>query len=194
MLGISRNFPKRNFSAIKDLELTLGILKPDLTQHPFNLNLVREMIVENNFLVIRSKIIKMDRRKAEEFYAEHRGKFFFNRLVSFMTSGPCQPLILAKENSIQSWRELMGPTKVFKSRFSDPESIRGRFGLTDTRNSSHGSDSVITAEQEMKFFFPEFSPTQFYAAESRDFCHGNYEFDAESFVHKKISLHSTNLG
>merc|ERR1711976_1016628 len=56
----------------------------------------------------------------------------------------------------------MGPTKVFKTRYDQPDSIRGKFGLTDTRNSSHGSDSEETARAEINFFFPEFNIDEFY--------------------------------
>jgi len=186
--SVSRAF--RPFSikaADKPLELTLGILKPDLAQHRQNLQQVRELIVENNFIVVRSKMIKLNRARAEQFYAEHRGRFFFNRLVTFMSSGPCQPLILAKVNAIQSWRDLMGPTKVFQSRYSHPESIRGRYGLTDTRNSSHGSDSTITAKQEMEFFFPEFDAEEFYLKEEALLRRGDLTFDPDLFIHKPNS-------
>merc|ERR1719436_2238191 len=115
------------------------------------------MILASGFLVVRSRLTCLTRSAAEQFYAEHRGKFFYNRLVTFMSSGPCQPLILAGQDAISRWRELMGPTKVFRTRFSHPESVRGRFGLTDTRNVSHGSDSEETARAEISFFFPEFS-------------------------------------
>merc|ERR1719341_1140319 len=87
------------------------------------------MIIENNFLVVRSKILNLPRSRAEQFYAEHKEKFFYTRLVTFMSSGPCQPLILARQQAITGWRELMGPTKVFKTRYSHPDSIRGRFEL-----------------------------------------------------------------
>ena len=80
----------------------------------------------------------------------------------------------------------MGPTKVFKTRYSDPETIRGQFGLTDTRNSTHGSDSDATARKEMAFFFPDFDPEQFFreispklSLEATD-----VEFDEDKFVHK----------
>ena len=56
----------------------------------------------------------------------------------------------------------MGPTKVFKTRYEQPDTIRGLFGITDTRNSSHGSDSEETARQEIQFFFPEFDFDDFY--------------------------------
>ena len=108
------------------------------------------MILDNNFLVVRSSQMTLSKKRAGDFYEEHRGKFFYNRLVTYMSSGPAQALILAKEGAIEGWRELMGPTKVFKTRFDKPESIRGQFGLSDTRNCSHGSDSKQSAEKEMK--------------------------------------------
>lgn len=54
-------------------------------------------------------------------------------------SGPMRAYILAREDAIHHWRELMGPTKVFRARYTSPASIRGQFGLTDTRNTTHGS-------------------------------------------------------
>ena len=145
------------------LSLTLAVLKPDLVLHPMHLAAVRNAIVENKFWVVRSNLLTLGRDQAEAFYAEHKGKFFHQRLVEHMTSGPCQPLILAKVNAIQDWRRLMGPTKVFQARctdctccffkpsdrFSQPSSLRGQFGLTDTRNCCHGSDSEDTARREM---------------------------------------------
>lgn len=65
--------------------------------------------------------------------------------------------ILAKEEAIKDWRTLLGPTKVFQTIFSHPETIRGQFGLTDTRNAGHGSDSETSAVKEINFFFPEYS-------------------------------------
>lgn len=81
----------------------------------------------------------MDDETAGNFYEEHRKKFFHGRLVSFMSSGPVEVLILAKNNAIADWRALLGPTKVYKTVISHPDSIRGMFGLTDTRNVGHGS-------------------------------------------------------
>ncbi len=61
------------------------------------------------------------------------------RLVDFMSATPVQGMILAHPNAIRSWRGMMGPTKPPKAQFTDPDSIRGLYGLTDTRNSTHGS-------------------------------------------------------
>ena len=84
-------------TATSPLQLTLAILKPDLVQHPLNLARVRNMIIENKLLVVRSKILNLPRFRAEQLYTEHKEKFFYTRLVTYMSSGPCQPLILARE-------------------------------------------------------------------------------------------------
>ncbi|XP_072906329.1 nucleoside diphosphate kinase 6-like [Hemitrygon akajei] len=57
-----------------------------------------------------------------------------------MASGPMRAYILAQHDAVTRWRQLMGPTRVFRARFSAPYSIRGHLGLTDTRNTTHGSD------------------------------------------------------
>lgn len=74
----------------------------------------------------------------------------------FPNSGPIEVLILAGDNVITKWRTLLGPTKVYRAIYTHPNSIRGKFGLSDTRNACHGSDSMASAEREIKFFFPDF--------------------------------------
>ncbi|PNF28065.1 Nucleoside diphosphate kinase 6 [Cryptotermes secundus] len=101
---------------------------------------IRETILSSGFYVVQRKSTIMTEEVAAEFYAEHRNKFFYNRLVTLMRSGPSEVHILARQNAIKVWRSLMGPTKVYHAQFTAPESIRGRFGLTDTRNATHGSD------------------------------------------------------
>lgn len=76
----------------------------------------------------------------------------------------------------------MGPTKVFKTIFTHPDSIRGQFGLTDTRNGTHGSDSPETAQREIKFFFPEFDMDS-WLEEEPHFRLSNVEFDSKRTIH-----------
>ncbi|KAI7691660.1 hypothetical protein SSS_03378 [Sarcoptes scabiei] len=96
-----------------------------------------------------------------------------------MTSGHSIVYILAQYNAVTRWRQLIGPTKVFKyQRFiiefnrsmknffsrtilEEPKTIRGSYGLTDTRNAAHGSDSSLNALKEIKFFFPQFQIDSF---------------------------------
>lgn len=73
------------------------------------------------------------------------GKFFYNRLVDFMCVSPIHCMILAHPNAIRYWREIMGPTKPPKAQFIAPDTVRGMYGLTDTRNSSHGSGMLAAA-------------------------------------------------
>ncbi|XP_044758569.1 nucleoside diphosphate kinase 6 isoform X2 [Coccinella septempunctata] len=124
---------------MKNLELTLAIIKPHLVKNPVALNAVRKKILDANFKVVKSKRRKLTLDNAEIFYQEHANKFFYNRLVTSMTSGPSETYVLARENAIQHWRQLMGPTKVYKAQFDQPYSIRGQFGLSDTRNAAHGA-------------------------------------------------------
>ncbi|KAH7646054.1 nucleoside diphosphate kinase 6-like [Dermatophagoides farinae] len=121
-----------NFNDDQRLELTLAIIKPHICKDPSCLQEIRSIIFENGFLFLKSTQIHLTRMQAESFYEEHKGKFFFERLVSLMNS-------------------------VFKTRLEQPGTIRGIFGITDTRNATHGSDSPETARREIEFFFPSFS-------------------------------------
>ncbi|XP_039286108.1 nucleoside diphosphate kinase 6 isoform X2 [Nilaparvata lugens] len=140
------------------LELTFVILKPHVLKVPFVSKEIKDIILKNGFLIIRSKEKTLSPIDLQRFYGEHEKKFFYNRLISFMSSGPIEALILARENAILKWRELMGPTRVFEAQFSAPDTIRGKYGLTDTRNATHGSDSTESAQREMSILFPDFDP------------------------------------
>ncbi|RZF31966.1 hypothetical protein LSTR_LSTR012436 [Laodelphax striatellus] len=142
------------------LELTFVVLKPHVVKVPSISKEIKNIIIRNGFLVIRSKEKILNPNDLQMFYGEHKNKFFYNRLISFMSSGPIEAYVLARENAIHKWRELMGPTRVFEAQFSAPDTIRGKFGLTDTRNATHGSDSTESARREMSILFPDFDPIQ----------------------------------
>ncbi|KAK3608595.1 hypothetical protein CHS0354_042587 [Potamilus streckersoni] len=170
-------------STLKPLQLTLAILKPDIVAQPHIVRQIKNVILRHGFYFVRSKLLTLTRAKAEEFYKEHDGKFFHNRLVSFMSSGPISVHILARENAIAEWRKLMGPTKVLRTIYENPECIRGQFGLTDTRNSTHGSDSPEKAKCEINFFFSEFDIQVWEINEAPLFSNRKVEFDPVKGVH-----------
>ncbi|NXL14370.1 NDK6 kinase, partial [Setophaga kirtlandii] len=147
------------------LQLTLALLKPDAVAHPLVCEAVHAAILRHRFLIVRAKEVRCGAEQSRRFYREHAGRFFYQRLVEFMASGPMWAYILAHENAVPLWRSLMGPTKVFRARHSDPDSIRGAYGLTDTRNTTHGSDSPASASREIAFFFPEFDEQRWYEQE-----------------------------
>ncbi|XP_012287646.1 nucleoside diphosphate kinase 6 isoform X2 [Orussus abietinus] len=101
----------------------------------------------------------------------------------FELCGPSDIHILAGHNAIVRWRMLMGPTKVYQAQYNAPETIRGIFGLSDTRNATHGSDSPDSAEKEIKIFFKDFDTRQWIENEEIFFNLGRLKFDPSSFVH-----------
>ena len=109
--------------------------------------------LENHGLKIAAaKIIHLSREKAEEFYAEHKDRPFFNELVQFMTSGPIMVMALSGEKAIQKNREVMGATDPKEAL---PKTIRAEFGENVGENAVHGSDSAASAERELRLFFQE---------------------------------------
>ncbi|XP_069485579.1 nucleoside diphosphate kinase 6 [Ambystoma mexicanum] len=165
------------------LQLTLAVIKPDAVAHPIISEAVHDKILDNQFMIIRSKILHWTRGDSQNFYKEHSGRFFYRRLVEFMSSGPIKAYILAHEDAIRLWRDLMGPTKVFRARYTVPDSIRGTYGLTDTRNTTHGSDSPESASREMAFFFPEFNESCWYEQEEPYFRSGPVLYDQKRLIH-----------
>ncbi|RNA30715.1 nucleoside diphosphate kinase 6-like [Brachionus plicatilis] len=167
------------------LQLTLAIFKPDISLNERAVSEIRKIILKDNYLFVRTKFHKMTLEKAKEFYKVHEKKFFYNRLVYSMSSGPIWCHILARENAIKEWRKLMGPTKVFKTIYDEPQSLRGNYGVTDTRNTLHGSDSDENARTEIDFFFEDFDINKWYANEEKLFRDPkNLMFDEKCVEHK----------
>ncbi|CAF1389572.1 unnamed protein product [Didymodactylos carnosus] len=137
------------------VERTLAIIKPDAIE---NANEIEDMILKNGFTILQKRRIILSAEQCSDFYSEHYGKKFFPSLVAFMTSGPILALILARENAILSWRELIGPTNSTQARESHPDRfriyVRALFGTNEQKNAVHGSDSAVSAEREIRFFFP----------------------------------------
>ncbi|XP_012263301.2 nucleoside diphosphate kinase 6-like [Athalia rosae] len=167
----------------QSLQLTLAILKPHVVKSPFALQSIRDLIIDEGFKVVRSRRTIIKPMEAELFYADHKKKFFYNRLLTFMCSGPSDIHILAAKDAILKWRRLMGPTKVYHAQFDAPDSIRGKYGLSDTRNATHGSDSPESAAHEIGIFFKDFSTEQWYESEEIFYNLGMIKFDPLAFVH-----------
>lgn len=131
------------------MERTLGIIKPDGVAR----NLIGEVLlrVEKAGLKIAAlKMLKLDKPKAEGFYAVHRERPFFSDLVRFMTSGAVVPFIIEGEGAIAKWRELMGATNPANAALG---TIRKDFAENIERNTVHGSDGPDTAAFETAYFF-----------------------------------------
>jgi nucleoside-diphosphate kinase len=96
------------------------------------------------------KLMQIPRDTAEHHYGEHRGKPFFEGLVSFITSGPVVAMVLEGEGVIAGWRAMMGATNPANA---GPGTIRGDLATTIDNNVAHGSDAPETAAREIGIFF-----------------------------------------
>jgi nucleoside-diphosphate kinase len=133
------------------MEATLVLVKPDGVRR----GLVGEVIrrIEAKTLKISAlKVMQITRELAEEHYAEHVDKPFFEDLVSFITSGPVVAMAVEGEGATAVVRILMGATNPAESA---PGTIRGDFGLQITENIVHGSDSPESAKRELDLYFPD---------------------------------------
>uniref|UniRef100_T1IS50 Nucleoside diphosphate kinase homolog 5 n=1 Tax=Strigamia maritima TaxID=126957 RepID=T1IS50_STRMM len=133
------------------VEKTLALLKPGSVQF---FDQVEEVIKEHGFTILQKRKLQLTSEQLSEFYGEHFGKPFFHDLIAYMRSGPVIAMVLARQQAVVQWRILIGPTKTSNARIVAPNSLRARFGIDDTRNGFHGSDSLPSAEREIHFFFP----------------------------------------
>ncbi len=131
------------------MEQTLAIIKPDAVKKGVSGEIIKR-IEEEGFEIVSMRKERIDERSARGFYRVHKDKSFFEDLIEFMTSGPSILLVLEKENAIEDWRELMGPTD---SGEAPPDTIRGMYGTDIEKNATHGSDARETAQFELNWFF-----------------------------------------
>lgn len=131
------------------MERTLVIIKPDGVQR----GLVGEILgrfERRGLRLVGLKMLWLDRALAERHYAVHRGKFFYEDLVTYITSGPVVAAVVEGPEAIQVVRAMVGKTRPHES---PPGTIRGDLALTGLRNLIHASDAPETAQHEIALFF-----------------------------------------
>jgi len=131
--------------------ITFTMIKPCAVRNNF-IGPILKMINEKGFRIKAIKMTRFTRERAEAFYGIHAGKFFFDELVDFMSSGPIVAAILEKDNAIDDFRELIGNTNPEKAAEG---TIRKLFAESFTANAIHGADSDENALREGSFFFSE---------------------------------------
>ncbi len=128
---------------------TLSILKPDATTRNIT-GKVNSMIEAAGFRIVAQKRIWLTKAQAEQFYAVHNQRPFFNDLVKSMTSGPVVVQVLEADNAVALYRNIMGATN---PENAEAGTIRKALALNIEENTVHGSDSDENAAQEIAFFF-----------------------------------------
>jgi nucleoside-diphosphate kinase len=131
------------------LERTLIILKPDAVQRALCGEIVTRF-EKKGLQIVGAKLMRIPQQLAETHYEPHKGKPFYAGLVKFMTSSPVLVLALAGKDAIGISRKMMGAT--FGSK-AEPGTIRGDFGVSNSFNLIHGSDSPEAATRELGLFF-----------------------------------------
>ncbi len=131
------------------VEQTLSIIKPDGVQK----NLIGEIygrFEKAGLRIVAARMVQLSKERAEDFYAVHKERPFYNDLVRYMTSGPVMVQALEGENAINRNREIMGATNPAEA---EKGTIRADFAESIEENIVHGSDGAETAAQEIAFFF-----------------------------------------
>jgi nucleoside-diphosphate kinase len=132
-----------------NIERTLILCKPDAVSRGLIGEIVSR-IERRGYIISAMRLMQLDGERAREHYGEHKGKGFFDDLVSFITRGPLVALAVEGEGAIEGCRQLIGATNPLTAA---PGSIRGDLAQSIGRNLVHGSDSAASATRELKIFF-----------------------------------------
>jgi nucleoside-diphosphate kinase len=132
------------------IERTLSIIKPDAVKAG-KAGRILSRIETSGFRIVALQMRHLTRAQAEGFYYVHKERPFFGSLCAFMSSGPCIPMVLEREDAIAKLREIMGATDPAKAAEG---TIRKDFAASIEANAIHGSDAPETARFEIGYFFP----------------------------------------
>ncbi|NIO08690.1 MAG: nucleoside-diphosphate kinase [Deltaproteobacteria bacterium] len=130
-------------------ERTLSIIKPEAVARGL-IGEILQKFEKAGLKIVATKLVRLDKKKAEGFYAVHKERPFFSSLTQYMSSGPVLVSVLEGDGAIAKNREIMGATDPAKAAAG---TIRKQWGLDVERNAVHGSDAPETAAQEISFFF-----------------------------------------
>lgn len=131
------------------MERTLAIIKPDAVEAGHTGKILARL-EEEGFRVLALRKLRLSEAQAGAFYEVHRERPFYGSLVAFMTSGPCVPVALERDDAVAYLRRVMGATNPEEA---DEGTIRKLFASSIERNAIHGSDSPENAALELGFFF-----------------------------------------
>ena len=131
--------------------ITFAMIKPDAFEAGKSGGILAH-IEAAGYRILAMRLVRLTRVEAEAFYEVHRGRPFYEELVTFMSSGRAVALTLAKADAVAAWRATIGATDPAEAAAG---TIRKLFAESKGRNAVHGSDSDENASREVAFFFPE---------------------------------------
>lgn len=131
------------------MQQTLVIVKPDGVQR----GLVGKILArfeERGLKLVAMKMLQVSRDLAEQHYAVHKGKFFYDGLVSYISSSPVVAMVIEGHEAIGAVRKMVGATRPWEA---EAGSIRGDYAMMGLRNLIHASDAPETAKAEIALWF-----------------------------------------
>lgn len=131
------------------VERTLSIVKPDAVEKNHT-GAILSRLESEGFVVRAMKRIHLTRSEAEGFYAEHKGRGFFDELCTFMSRGPIVVMALEREDAVAKYREVIGATNPANAAEG---TIRKLYAASVGENAVHGSDKIESAVREIGYFF-----------------------------------------
>lgn len=141
-----------------DMQKTLVVIKPDGVQRGL-VGPILNRFEQRGFRIVALKMLTVPPAMAEKHYAVHQGKFFYNDLVQYISSGPVVAFVLEGVEAIKAVRLMVGATRPYEAA---PGTIRGDFAVTGLRNLIHASDAPETAESEIALWFGGANDVQSY--------------------------------
>lgn len=141
--------------------LTLAIIKPDAIAGG-KTGAILAHLQQAGFVPRAARLVRLTRAEAGAFYEVHRGRPFYADLVEFMTSGPCLPIALERDDAVSQLRSVIGATDPAEAA---PGTIRKLFAESKGKNAIHASDSPENAAREVGFFFSEGELAQLWGTE-----------------------------
>ncbi|XP_052234800.1 thioredoxin domain-containing protein 6-like isoform X18 [Dreissena polymorpha] len=145
---------KKEIEYFFPVEQTVAVIKPDAIGTKDE---IIEKIHEAGFRIAARKETTLSREIAEEFYADHKDKPYYEQLVQHMSSGPTYFMVLSREGAVDGWRSMIGPKDPQEAKNVDPDTLRGQFGTDVLKNAVHGSSNPEHAKQTISRIFGELS-------------------------------------
>ncbi|XP_026530661.1 thioredoxin domain-containing protein 3 [Notechis scutatus] len=132
------------------VENTMALIKPSAFEDK---DKIINKVKDAGFLISELREAHISPETAAQFYQDHEDKPYYNQLVDFMSKGPSMVMVLTKENAVDEWRQLMGPTDPTKAKETHPNSIRAKFATDIMHNAVHGSSNEEHAKKSINFIF-----------------------------------------
>ena len=129
---------------------TLTIIKPDAFGSGKAGKIISHL-EDAGFQIVASRVLRLTQDQAAAFYEVHKERPFFGPLTTFMTSGPCMPMVLERDDAVTALRRTIGATDPAEA---EDGTVRKLDAESKERNAIHASDSDENAEREAAFFFP----------------------------------------